>query len=60
MNNIPRGRQGRMYARMHFIAQCVNRKVTDNVYAANAWYVANDAHKLPVDDAIAKFKEWLQ
>ena len=58
--HTPRGKQGRMDARLHFVARCLNQKVTDNADLANEWYIANSGAKLTTDEAMTKFKEWLQ
>ena len=49
-----------MDARLHFVARCLNQKVTDNADLANEWYIANSGAKLTTDEAMTKFKEWLQ
>ena len=58
--HTPRGKQGRTDARLHFIAQCLNQKITDNANLANEWYIANGGAKLTTDEALRQFKGWLQ
>lgn len=58
--HTPRGKQGRMDARLHFVAQCLNQKLTSDADQANAWFIANSAHAMTTNDALTKFKEWLQ
>ena len=55
-----REKQGRMDARLHFVAQCLNKKITDNANMANEWYISNGGAKMNTNEALQKFKEWLQ
>lgn len=45
--------------RLHFIAQALNRRLTENADLANKWYISNKAEKISNEDALKKFKEWL-
>jgi len=56
----PKGKQGRMDSRLHFVAQCLNKKITENANLANEWFINNKAHTLSTDEAIERFKGWLQ
>lgn len=58
--NTPRGKQGRMDARLHFIAQCLNQKLTSDADKANTWFIAHEGHTMSTDAALAEFKEWLK
>ena len=49
-----------MDSRMHFIAQCLNQKITENVNLANEWFINNKAHTISADEAVERFKEWMK
>ena len=45
--------------RLHFIAQALNQRITDNANLANEWYISNGADKISNEEALRKFKEWM-
>ena len=45
--------------RLHFIAQAMNRKLTDNANLANEWYISNGGAKIETEEALRRFAEWL-
>lgn len=45
--------------RLHFIAQCLNQRITENANLANAWYINNKADRISTEEALRRFKEWL-
>lgn len=45
--------------RIAFVRSALNAKITDNAKLANDWYVSNKAAKLPNEEALRLFKEWL-
>lgn len=57
--HTPRGKQGRMDARLHFVAQCLNQGITANANQANAWYCENNAERMAEEEALRQFKEWV-
>lgn len=45
--------------RLYFVAQALNRKLTDNANLANEWYINNKAGKLDAEEALRQLNAWL-
>jgi hypothetical protein len=46
--------------RIHFIGQCLQRKIVENLEIANNWYISQkDRNKTDNADLLKRFKDWL-
>ena len=58
--HTPRGKQAKFDKRLHFVAKaCAIDTFKVSAQIANDWYINNDAQDMSIEDALAKFKEWL-
>ena len=46
--------------RIAFITSAINLKLTTNATLANEWYISHKASKIENEEALRRFKEWLQ
>lgn len=46
--------------RLHFIAQALNKGITNNATLANEWYISNKAAKLETAEALRRFAAWIR
>ncbi|MCB1865800.1 MAG: hypothetical protein KDG50_10240 [Chromatiales bacterium] len=46
--------------RMHFITLALNQKLTTSPMVAHTWYTLNGAKSIPNEQAIQRFKNWIE